>query len=494
MTSSIGIPNTGNTRVFVQEDGPSPANGYNYHGTLNLGGVSENLGDLSPIQIPSSEVHSTWDNVGINRGEPGLPTTDFTARLNKLLASVWWRIRRTKCAINMQIKIDTCGTPDDFNSWESKFLLSRNHLTSITGPPINPLTGGDNTPADLTGSLTMLDWYELIPIRFQEKADTVVVAEVLDGIYADSIQCGNCGVQSDGCNKAYFLTLANAGSPGLSSQIVYTTDDLATFSTIDIPTLGGVSGTRMARVGARLVVISENSDSHHHILFTDLEAGAASAWSEISTGYVAGGSPRAIYVKSTSEVFIVGEGGYAYKMTSPTSAVTVIMDGSLTSQNFNDIDGSKAVIVAVGNSNALVVSVNRGTTFVSKTGPKVGVNLNAIEVINEDIWFVATADGELYYTLDGGDTWTLSLSDGLDAINDIRFFDENVGYLVAQIGGQARVYRTDTMGNSWHYQGPWISGLPDVERINFAFPCGPNEVIGGGRVSAGGDGLIVHAQ
>lgn len=492
-TVDINIPELGQTRVFVQEDGPSPLNGYNYHGVLSLGGVTESLGDVSPIQIPSSEIPSHWENVGVSRGSPGLPTQDFTARMNKLLTDVWFKLKRTRCAVNMQAKIDTCGEPDDFASWESKLLFSRNYLTSITGPVINPLTGDDNAQADLTGSLTMLDWYVLRTIRFQEHAETEVLAEVIDGFYHDQITCGNCGAQSDGCNKAYFLTRANSGSPGLSSQLVYSLDNLATWNTLDISSLGGNSGTRMAAMGSYLVVVSENTDSHHYIRFSEVEDADATAWAEVTDGYVAGGSPRAIYVRSSSQAFIVGEGGYIYLLTNPTTGVTTVSDGSITTQNFNDISGRKDTIVAVGNSNAVVVSQNAGTSFVSQTGPAAGVNLNAVEVIDQNTWFIGTGDGRLFVTINGGDSYSSVLT-GLTTINDIRFWDENVGYLVAQASGGPRIYRTDTMGNRWDYQDPWISGLPTADRYNFSVPCGPNEVATGGREEAGGDGIIAIAQ
>ena len=487
------LAQVGQFRIFVQEDGPSPASPYLYHGKLSMGGITQALGDDTPIFIPSSVQANKWDIAGAIPGSPALPTTDFTTHMLKLLTDVWWDFKRTNCRFNAQVKIDSCGRPDDWNSWEAKMLLARAKLTTLTGPLINPLTGDENAVAQLTGSLTMLRWEVLKQIRFEEQADATILAEVLDGFYYDFITCGDCGQPSDGCRKEYNLTLANSGSPGLSSQIVFTLDDKATWNTIDIPTLGGLSGRRFVPVGNRAVVISPAVASHHHIQFSQLDAGNALAWQEVTTGYT--NAPRAIYSKSSSETFIGAVGGVVYLMTNPTAGVIVLTDGSVTTQNVNDIRGCNETVVAVCDSNAILKSDNDGVTFELVIGPEVGINLNTIEVLSELIWWVGTGNGNLYYTIDGGETWVENTPDAdLSVINMVRFFDENVGYFSAEVGAIARVYRTDDLGNTWHNDEPWITGLPTADRYNFVAPCGYNEVATGGRVSAGGDGILAIAE
>jgi hypothetical protein len=99
----------------------------------------------------------------------------------------------------------------------------------------------------LTGTLSFQEWDRIRSIKFSERADSTVVAEVLDGFYYDTAQCGECGTPSDGCNAIYLLTAASGGSPGLSSQLVYSLDKGKTWATIDISTLGGLAGNRAWR-------------------------------------------------------------------------------------------------------------------------------------------------------------------------------------------------------------------------------------------------------
>lgn len=488
-------PNMGQTRIFVQEDGLTPAAPYHYHGGLTLGGLNEDLGDLTPIYLPSRDVPDSWDIVDEAEGNQSLPTSDFTAHMRKFLTDVWFKLKRTKCRVNIQIKIDSCGKPDDFNQWESKFLFTRAKLINLATTGLSPLTGDENAIIDLTGSLTGREWIPIKRIRFEEEADATILAEVVDGIYNDQISCGDCGVESEGCSKRYWLTRANAGSPGLSGQVAYTTDDGSTWATIDIPTLGGLSADAIAAVGNRAVVVSEATGSHHHIRFSQLDAGNAASWSEVTGGYEAGGSPRWIYSKSSGETFIAGAGGYIYKMTDPTSAVSVLTDGSVTTQDLNKIDGDGDTVVAIGANNAVLVSSNSGATFAAVTGPQVGANLTALAVLSPRLWWIGTGDGNLYYTVDGGDNWVDAGVDSvISVINDIKFYNESIGYFAAQVGGGSRVYRTDTMGNTWFYESPHISDLPTAERYNALAVCGPNEVSAGGRVSAGGDGILAIAR
>lgn len=483
----------GDVRIFIQDSVRNPSKPYEYYGCITLGGVNKDLGTPEPIYCPSSTQRNRWDIVGRVQKTVSMGTSDFTARMNRTLRDVWWNLLENRCELNIQAVIGPCQRPDNFNAWESKILLDDAMLTAFNLGTLNPMTGDDNQPVDLTGSFTFTDLYRILPINFAEQAASTVVAEVLDGFYNDFVQCGDCGAPSDGCQKMYWLTAANPGSPGLSSQIVYSLDGGSTWSTRDINTLGGLSGNRTAGVGLYVVVISQANNAHHFIRFDDLNSGTGS-WTRVASGYVSARGPRAIYSKSASETFIAAAGGYVYKMTNPTAAVSVISDGSVTAQNLNDIHGYGDTVVAVGASNAVMVSRNAGVTFSLVVGPVVGANLTAVHCMSDNVWFVG-ANGTLWYTLDGGVTWAQNQSlTGATVINDIKFYGNTVGYLAAEVGGAGRVYRTTDGGYSWHYQPPAIANLRTNLRINAVAPCGNNTVTVGGIVTAGGDGIIATAK
>src|SRR4030042_1761665 len=297
------VRQSGQGRVFIERDGPSPANPDYYYGCLSLDGPSQDLGTPDPIYCPSGAQRNKWDIVDSIPKAPALGTTDFTQRMDKRLIDVWWALKAKGCKFNMQAVISACDRPDDFSKWMAKILFSGTRLTSFSVGALNALSGDDNATVDETGTLTFDAWERILSITLGETAGAIVVAEALDGLYSDVVSCGECGSVSDGCQKVYWLTVASPGSPGLSSQIVYSLDGGNTWATLDINALGGLSGNRFDIVSDRLVVVSQAYGGHVHELVTEVDAGTVN-WAGVTTGYVAGKSPRALSSKSTKQTRI----------------------------------------------------------------------------------------------------------------------------------------------------------------------------------------------
>lgn len=491
----INIAKSGQFSIFVQTDGSSPANGYLYVGCMSLGGFTEDLGTGEPIYCPSSETPGAFNIVDTTSPPSSLPTTDFTQHASRLLNDFWWAMRKRKCEFNMVIKGSDCARPDDPDDFQSKIIARKNKLTNFTTGAFHSL--GEDAVLDLTGSLQLHSFDRFLPMQLGETADTATFAEALDGIFADKVQCGNCGEVSDGCQKAYVLTTTIAASPALAAQIVHTDDGGATWTTNNINSLGVQSANALARVGARIVVVSQVDLAHHHKPQSSIDSDTVGGWTRVATGYVATKGPRAIWSRNTNETFIAAAGGYVYFMSNPTSGVTVLTDGSVTTQVLNDIRGAGRTIVAVGASNAVIYSANDGRTWTLVTGPAVGVTLNTVEVINSEIWWIGAANGKSFYTTNGGDSWVEATPDSsITSVTKIRFVDEIVGYMTATLAASVRMYRTSDNGNTWHYDGSYVSGLPAAAAYDFVTPC-PNDyntaLLGGLKTSPSTDGIIAIA-
>lgn len=484
----------GQVRVFIQEGGINPGEPYKYYGCFMMDSPSQDLGTPDPVYCPSSEVRNTWDIVDDIAKAPALGSFDFTQHASQFLAEMWMALKRRRCIINIQVTASSCARPDDFTEWDAKIVFIGSRISTLGLSPLNPLSGDDNAIVDWTGTFNFRDWDVIKGLRFGEVADSTIVAEVLDGLFYDTVQCGECGVPSDGCEVAYLLTISNTGSPGLSGQLLYTLDGGGTWTATDINTLGGLSPNRLTVMGTRMVVISQATGSHHHKRVNDINSGVAGGWTNVSTGYVATKGPRAIYAKNSAQGYIAAAGGYIYFLSNATSGVTVLTDGSITVQDLNDIAGSGNTIVAVGGNNAVLVSGNDGNSFSLVTGPAAGVNLTAVWCINTRIWFVGTGTGRLFYTVNGGTSWS-EISIGASVINDIRFESNGlVGYIAAEVGGAAVVFRTTDGGNNWSSDEPDVTDIPSAVRANFVYPCFLNKVLTGGRKTVGGDGFAAIAS
>ena len=487
------IQKVGERSIFFQDGGASPDSQPLYRGATSFGGWNTPQGDVTPIYLPSSQRPSTWEIVDTTRTAQGLATSDFTARTNEAIYRQWQTIKRTRCPINIYVKYDDCGSPDDLQSWQYIKLYNNAFLTDFTDSADSPLDGDGEAPVELTGSFSALKEVVIYPVRFEEVADATLLAEVIDGFYGGVPSCGGkCGGRKQECEDLYTLQIANSGSPGLSSQVVFTNDNKQNWVAVDIPTLGGLSGTAMAQAGSYVIVVSENDAAHHFITLADLKNEDALAWDSIATNYV--GGLNDVYAKSSAEVFIAGVDGYVYFLASPNGEAEILTDGSVVSDDLRHIKGLSDTVVAAGDNGAVIVSTNNGTTFSSKgvtvNGSALTGNITALGIVSESIWFVAI-DGTLYYTLNQGDTYfEKSLGNSVTIINDIAFASESVGYMAVQIGATSRIYRTIDSGYSWQFQDPFVSGSPTAERYSAVIPCWENEVAIGGRVSAGGDGIL----
>jgi hypothetical protein len=251
----------------------------------------------------------------------------------------------------------------------------------------------------------------------------------------------------------------------------------------------------MAIVGSNAVIVSNDTGGHVVIALADVLAGTDSSTLQTS-GYVSTKEPNAIFARSAGELFFVGDGGYIYKAASVSGGVTVKDAGSATTQNLNDIHGRKTQFVAVGASNAFVVSSDNGENWSAKTGPSPSDALTAVWILDEDVVIVGNDDGELWYSDDFGDSWTqIAHSLGITNVHDIQFIDgsKTVGYVCGDTGSAGIVGRTLDGGATWHKDTPYMHSVPTSVDFNCIAAKDANTLAVGGE-GAASDGILVLVE
>ncbi len=497
MADSLLITKQGEVSSFAfAETNPDELPGY-LGGCLALQSLSQEKGDRTPIFCKDPSIANKYNIVDYQLGAPSLGETSILEKLPRNVAAYVYELFQRNCPNVILNKIGNCGRPDDLSQFESILAVEGLTSTNIEFSELQSLAGESNE-VTVTGNANFVRFGFFFPVKLGEKADATVVAEVLDIIYADAESCGDCGVASDGCEKIYAITRANTGSPGLSGQLIYTTDGWATNTGVDIQPLGGRDPNRIAAVGKYLVVVSEADGSMVYTLKSSI---SSTSWTRVTSGFVVGASPRAIYAQATNRVFIVGQGGYIYLSTNVTSGVSVSQDNSLTTQRGNDIHGIGQTVVSVHNSNAIQVSQNLGGSWSLVTGPAVGVNLTCVAVRSSQEWYVGTANGRLYYTKDGGTTWTqrnLPNQSNLVIVNRIKFSPDSPlhGIIAVEDNARGYLFRSFTGGREWYDSAPAIttSSSATPRRFNGVTLCGYNDINAGGLESGGTDGLIVAGE
>lgn len=496
------ITRTGFSRMFLLEQRAGPETAPQYQGVWKAGGITWDQGDITIIRQPSDTQYDAFTNIGKIIGAQGNPTFDITGLYPLDAKSTLFKLARRGCDNDLQIHIGDCSDPKDFNGgWKKIIVLEAARATSYSTEDLGALDTDERALVHETLPVSGEDLYEIVPIAFGTLGGVQITREVMDVAILDAVNCGACGLPSDGTSKFFALEAFAAGSPGANAQIVASQDGGVTIIESTISTLGAAqSARRLGGSGTLLVVVSDDSDSLHYIRISDMLRGAG-AWSQVTTGFVATKGPRDFFSLGPSLNWMVGEGGYIYFSSDVTSGVTAVEQGSLTILNLNGIHGFDASnLVTVGDGNIVLVSRNGGLAWAAAPGggPATGVNLNCVYMRGKDEWWVGSAAGRLYYTRDGGTTWREKAfpGNGSGQVRDITFPTKQVGYMSHDgATGGGRILRSISGGNSWYVTPEGTGNIPTNTRINqiSATKDDPNFVLGGGIV-ASADGILVRGS
>jgi len=488
---------TGNSRVWMTQNGASPANSPAYLGRARADALDFSLGPITAIRQPSASRYGAYDVIDTYRGAPDLPSISIEQYMQDVVSQLLL-VANKGCAVDLQIHFGECTQPDVFNGWALVRILEDAKPQNFSTTPLGALTPDDEAPIMETLNLVGSRLYDVRQLRPEEQASSEVTDPVVAIVICDSATCGNCGLPSDGCQVVFVLGGGTSGSPGLPAELNYTSDGGATWGTTTIASLGlAEAPDAMACVGTNLVVVSEDSESLHYAPIADILNGTET-WTEVTTGFAVGGGPRAIVSLGSNLTWIAGAGGYVYFTDNIEDGVEVQVAGTLTAQNLNDIRAAdENNIVVVGDANVVLTSVSGGLTWSLVTGPVAGVNLNTVAMQSAYQMLIGTAGGELWYSVDGGANWTEKNFSGSGAgvVRDLQFSSKNVGYMAHDTAAPAgRILRTIDGGNSWvilpEEQGQSIPANDQITALA-ACPDNVNLVYGGGVAANGTDGFLV---
>lgn len=493
------------SRLFFQEGGSGPGVPARYKGLMISGALNKGFGDITPVRIPSRTSYAQFTTIGSIQGQEDLPTLAITSMHRRTLNGLY-TVGVRKCPVTIHIHTGACQDPTDFlNGFDMAWVLSEAQLTSwAPSGDLGAMDGDANEVVMDNVDLTGVDLYQIVKMTGSQFAASDITDPVVAVLVPSAQSCAECGLDNDGTRVLIAVMAGTTGSPGLPTEYVYTKDGGSTFGTGQINSMAMAEvAVDAAIVGSYIVVISGGSDDNlHYALLSDVLSGAPNPWSATGSGIVDAGSPTRIYGLDAGNAWIVGDGGYVYKLRSATGGVVVQTDGSVTVQNLADVQAfDESNVLAVGASNAVLYTTNGGKAWVAVTGPSVGDGLTACWMLSPSTWFVGNDDGELWYTKDRGATWTQIATTGFGAgnIEAIRFATKEVGYISHTLAGRGRILRTIDGGDSW-YALPEAGGgtLPLADAFtrlgvprDLPGQLGANLVWGGGINDNGTDGILV---
>lgn len=446
-------------RAYLQWGGPRPNNPVTFAGQdgqyVMFTGVSlPESGGINPVWAPDPANAKRYKLIARSISAPDLPSVTMTFyEKHGILPRQLFK----QCPFSAYEVTGNCQDLSDLYNGVTDYLLVYS-LGEVSGKNLGDRVTMDSD--DAVGDeldVTLSDIYPVGPLGFGDNALTLIDREVLDVTYGNRNICGDCGPENDGSKWVYAITRSSGGSPGLPSEVIYTTDGGANWNQVTITGIGAAEDPNHVEiVGSRIVVLSPTAGSAtnggYYWADIDPDTGQPGAWTKVTSGFVNGAQPRSMFVLSPREVFFCGDAGYIYKSVDITSGVTVLNAGVATTQNLARIFAVDDCIVAVGAAGTVIRSTNRGATFAATaTAPTTSALVSGWVFSQKRIW-AGAVNGYLWYTLDGGKSWTRKgfAGEGTGQVFDIVFATEEIGYMLnANATPTARLFVTLDGGQNW---------------------------------------------
>jgi len=191
-----------------------------------------------------------------------------------------------------------------------------------------------------------------------------------------------------------------------------------------------------------------------------------------------------------AHIFVCANAGRILSWDNSDATLTVLSGGTATLENLNKIVVLPSLTGYCVGNNGKVLKTTDGTSWSLVTSP-VAANLTALDVIDENRVWVGTAGGELWFTEDGGTTWTERSFSGTGtgqviAIEFIESTNGEFGYMLHQTaGGSDKLFRTIDGGKNWSYNDNGQGTTATNSGLNAIAACGINSVFAVGDAHGG---------
>lgn len=513
-TSDEVITRVKHIRSFIQFTGPYPNAALRFAGKdaqhAIVGGVTiPEFGTIDPIPVPSPDDSDAYRFVGRKLNVPELPAATVTF-LEKH-GSIPRQLQQFGC-YNLYNYMGACKDLSDvITGWDDYVLIySQGMVENKNLGDRSTWDADDQTEDELPTKFATI--YPIGKLSFGAQAESIITLEVIDGVFANPDSCGDCGGLNDGTKWIYAITKSTGSTPGTAPRLIYTVDGGVNWVQASIDGLGDIEDPAgIEAVGSRLIVYTRNAGgpttSGYYWSQINDKTGVPGTWTKVVSGFVASFQVYDCCVMSNNEVFFCADGGYIYKSTDITAGVSVISPGNATTTALRRLhcDSRTDTIVSVGGSGVVIKSINRGVTWQTTTASPVVATLQAVAVLSSDLYWVGAANGTLWYTLNGGETWTQSTFSGSGAgqVRDIVAVSDEVIYISHDTATPtARLFTTWTGGTFWTNTAPRINNMITANRFNrIAVPqkgvhvsIAANIVLLSGLAGNGSDGVAVLGQ
>jgi len=503
-------------RTFVEYGGSSPENPLQFADIdtqyMLVGSVEDPItGDISPVWGRDPRNADRFRRLGNSLTPPDLPT--FTVTFMERLGTVPEQFMDIGCA-TFYLPVGNCTDLSDINNGPTSSMTILSNAKARTRSMNDRSTLAD-TDDPLKDDLewTADDIYTVGALSFGEKGGVQISREVVDAVWGVKGNCLTCTRGKDYVSWGYAITKSSgAGSPGLPSEVQYTLDGTTTWIDVNISNMGATEDpVAIDIVGDKLVVLSRTAGSAtlggYYYTTIDSDTGIPGAvWTKVIAGFEANKQPNDLFVQG-HRTYFAADGGYVYYAANIESGVTVLSAGDATTSDLLRIHGDGQHLVAVGKASTIIRSQNGGATWGTPAASvsAIALDIGALWVSGaKGIWVGTLASGRVFWTRNGGKTWTQVSFAGAGAgnVRDIVApTEECITFAYDNNDPTAYLYSSRDAGNTFVSGGVWTLDLPVFDRTNrIAIPQGPsaktmtNYMLLAGLGGNGVDGILVKGQ
>lgn len=500
-------------RDYIQWGGPMPGNPVAFGGQdaqyMRMEGVKvpDGQGKVDPVWVPDPQRIGGYRLVARKLSPPDL--AEATLVLLEKHGAIPRQLFKIKCPFNLYENIGMCKDLSDYMAGWSDYVMVYSSAIVDGSKDLGARSAFDADEL-LEDSLPLKlgDVYPIGALSFGDNAQTIITLEVIDAVYGSIEQCGPCQPGDDGTQRIYAVTKSTGSTPGTAPRLIYTVDGGVSWTQGAITGIGDIEDPVAIDVaGKYLIVVTRTAGGAttggYYYSEINPSTGAPGTWTKVTAGFDAGWQPYDVCVLSPREIFFSADGGTVYKSTDITDGVAYALPpGTVTNTALTRIHGEDETIVAVGGAGTVVVSYNRGRNWGTATASPVVAALTAICVVEDNIWWVGTSSGTLWYTINTGATWTQKRFSGDSAGNvrdivnvnqEVLFFSHNTATPTG------RIFSTWNGGRDWTNVAPRINNVPTANRFNrLAVPkidntgLAANTIVAAGLSGGGVDGVLLQ--
>ncbi|MCB1711055.1 MAG: hypothetical protein KDH96_00815 [Candidatus Riesia sp.] len=473
------------SRLFLFRDGIFKNKPAEYMACVGMDGLSQDRGDVTPVECPSPYEYGAFIEVSQIPGELSRMTTTVTGQMSQKDNDIFYDLFIRNCPFDMHLHLGSCTQPDAFNQYDKALVFEGVLATSFSTDPLVALASGDRAVITNSMDISIGKYYNVLNPRYTVAASTLTVnGAIVASSVCDQRSCGECNDPSNGCEKLIavsddgYIYWSRDGGSNWDSFLI--TDGAATPAS---PT----TVVDAVCFNSNYVVVDSNGDVWLGSL-ADIFNGDEPDFLMIDSGAV---GTLAKIDAARDMAILVGSAGTIIALTG-TRTFTKVGTG-VTANGLTAVHVSPDGTIVVGGASGTVLYSNDGELWYTAQSAPSANNITSIVAKSERNWIVGTNVGGLWATEDAGRSWfAISYALGAtDPVKDLQLATTHVIYLAA---GEL-VYRSIDGGASWSAEPNSQLNFPTNGGVNTIATCtfDPNFALVGGE-SSGGAGILVQGS